>query len=170
MKLFNLILVALILLASGEVNAHKIKTAFSIVLFNDRTENIEVVHRFYLHDAEEAVWELFDKNADIIGSEETQAIFTEYVMSKFELKDQSGKAIALDTLGYQNDGGYFWVYQETPYQQGITKLYIKQDALKDVWSQQFNVVNIEGLGEVYTLNFSDRDEWLSVPVKKQKDQ
>lgn len=166
MKLLTAIFIILTLFISNTAQAHKIKTAFSIILFNDRTENIEVVHRFYLHDAEEAVWELFDKKADIIGSEQTQAIFTEYVMKKFELKDQTGKSIPLETLGFQNEGGYFWVYQETPYNKDLTKLYIKQDALKDVWSQQYNVVNIEGLDEIYTLNFSDTDEWLSIPIKK----
>lgn len=168
MKLFNAIIFSLLLFSSHQASAHKIKTAFSIILFNDRTENIEVVHRFYLHDAEEAVWELFDKKADIIGSDKTQAIFTEYVTNKFELKNQTGKTIPLDTLGYQNDGGYFWVYQETPYQPDLTKMYIKQDSLKDIWSQQYNVVNIEGLDEVYTLNFSDSDEWLSISVKNKE--
>lgn len=167
MKFLNAILITLALFVSTEVSAHKIKTAFTIILFNDRTEHIEVVHRFYLHDAEEAVWELFDKDADIIGSEKTQAIFTEYVMSKFALKDQDGHPIKLDTLGFQNEGGYFWVYQETPYKKDLTKLYIQQDALKDIWSEQYNVVNIEGLDQVYTLNFSDSDEWLSIPIKKQ---
>lgn len=133
-------------------------------MFNDRTGNLEVVHRFYLHDAEEAVWELYDKNADIIGNENTQALFANYVVEKFQLKDQQQQPIGLNTLGFQNDGGYFWVYQEISLPQHLTKLYIKQGALKEIWRDQYNVVNIEGLDQVYTLNFSDSDEWLSIKV------
>ncbi len=170
MKLITSLFISFLLAASSIAYAHKIKTAFTIVLFNDRTSNLEVVHRFYLHDAEEAVWQLFDKNVDIIGSEKTQAIFANYVTNSFALKNQTGEDIKLETLGFQNEGGYFWVYQETPLTPSLTKLYIKQNALKDVWPEQFNVVNIEGLDQVYTLNFSDRDEWLSILVKKQENQ
>lgn len=165
MKLFATALISFTLLFASSVHAHKIKTAFSILLFNERTGNLEAVHRFYLHDAEEAVWELFDKNADIIANEKTQAIFSNYVTGKFALKNQDGKDIKLETLGFQNEGGYFWVYQETPIPKDLTTLYIKQDALKDIWSEQFNVVNVEGLKQVYSLNFSDRDEWLSIETK-----
>lgn len=165
MKLLATVLISFILLFADSVHAHKIKTAFSILLFNERTGNLEAVHRFYLHDAEEAVWELFDKNADIIANEKTQAIFSNYVTGKFALKNQDGKDIKLETLGFQNEGGYFWVYQETPIPKDLTTLYIKQDALKDIWSEQFNVVNVEGLKQVYSLNFSDRDEWLSIETK-----
>lgn len=170
MKLITALFISLLLAISSIAHAHKIKTAFSIVLFNDRTQNLEIVHRFYLHDAEEAVWKLFDKNVDIIGSDKTQSIFANYVVGHFALKDQTGADIQLDTLGFQNEGGYFWVYQETSLPSSLTQLYIRQDALKDVWSEQYNVVNIEGLDQVYSLNFSDRDEWLSVPIKKQENQ
>lgn len=154
-----------ILLFSSDTHAHKMKTAFTIILFNDRTSNLEVVHRFYLHDAEEAVWEIFDENADIIGDEATQQQFANYVLNKFALKDQTNKEIPLSTVGFQNDGGYFWVYQETPTPKDLKTLNIKQQALMDIWSQQYNVVNIEGLKKVYTLNFSSSDDWLSIPIK-----
>ena len=170
MKLITTLLITLLLLVSPLVQAHKIKTAFTIVLFNERTGFLEVVHRFYLHDAEEAVWELFDKSADIIASESTQATFSNYVIDKFAIKDQNNEAIKLETLGFQNEGGYFWIYQEAPLQANWTKLSIKQNALKDIWSDQFNVVNIEGLKQVYTLNFSDSDEWLQINVSSAKQQ
>lgn len=170
MKKLTALLLGLAMCFSHQVQAHKIKTAFSIILFNDRTRHIEVVHRYYLHDSEEAVWALFDKNADIIGSEETQATFAEYAVGQFAMKDQNGRDLPIATLGYQIEGGYFWVYQETPYQTGLTELYIKQSALKDVWSEQFNMVNIEGLDKVYSLNFSDRDEWLGIEIKSKQTQ
>jgi len=153
------------LFISHQTQAHKLKSAFTIILFNDRTENIEVVHRFYLHDAEEAVWEIFDKSADIISNEKTQVLFTNYAVSAFAIKDQNDQQLALTTLGFQNEGGYFWVYQEVPRPDGLTKLKIQQKALMDIWPEQFNAVNIEGLDQVYSLNFTSTDEWQSIDVK-----
>lgn len=57
-------LAALLLMVCQAVSAHQIKAAITTVLFNPRTENIEVMHRFNLHDAEHAVKALFDKRAD----------------------------------------------------------------------------------------------------------
>lgn len=165
MKIFTSLMLAFCLTMSFTASAHKIKTAFTIILFNERTSNLEVVHRFYLHDSEEAVWELFDKSADIIADEKTQSLFANYAINKFSLKDQNNQTLKLETLGFQNEGGYFWIYQEMPMPGDLTQLKIKQDALKDLWPEQYNVVNIEGLKQVYTLNFSDYDEWLSIQVK-----
>lgn len=145
-------------------NAHKLKTAFTVVLFNERTNNLEVMHRFYLHDAEEAVWEIFDKKADIIANPETQKEFAAYVTQRFALKDQNGKDIDLDLVGFQNDAGYFWVYQEIKQPESLTQLHIRDDSLRDIWTEQFNVVNIEGLNDVVTLSFSGSDTWLSADL------
>ncbi len=150
--------------AAEQTNAHKLKTAFSIVLFNQRTNNLEVMHRFYLHDAEEAVWELIDKKADIIGDQDTQAQFTQYVINRFAMKDQTGKDIPLELVGFQNDAGFFWVYQEIKQPQDLTELHIKHDALRDIWDEQFNVVNIEGLEQIVTLSFSGSDTWLTAKL------
>lgn len=160
------ILVLTFMITSFDSQAHKIKTAFTIILFNERTSNLEVVHRFYLHDAEEAVWEIFDEKADIIGDETTQHQFSEYIINQFALRDQSDKQIQLSTVGFQNDGGYFWVYQEAPLNNNLTTLKVKQQALMDIWSQQYNVVNIEGLDKVYTLNFSSPDQWQTVAINQ----
>jgi hypothetical protein len=150
--------------SSKQQSAHKLKNAFTIVLFNERTHNLEVMHRFYLHDAEEAVWEVIDKKADIIGSEDTQEKFAQYVIKRFGLKDQAGQDIKLDLVGFQNDGGYFWVYQEVKQPVGLTQLQIRNSALRDIWDEQFNVVNIEAFGQVITLSFSGSDTWLSTDL------
>ena len=63
---------------STAAQAHQIKAAITTVLFNPRTENIEVMHRFNLHDAEHAVKALFDKHADIMDDIETQQQFADY--------------------------------------------------------------------------------------------
>ena len=145
--------------------AHKMKAAYTIVLFNERTGYLEVMHRFTLHDAEEAAWFLFDKNADIIAKDETQAQFAQYVVTQFSLKTQPKQPLELELVGYQNDEGFFWVYQEAPLPSNITHLTIRHDALREVWSEQINTVNVEGKGVVQSVSFSDADLWHTLLLK-----
>lgn len=153
-----------LLCAAMPIQAHKMKSAFTIVLFNERTNHIEVMHRFMLHDAEEAAWQLFDAKADIIADETTQAKFAAYVETKFEVQDNNGNVLPFSLVGYQNDAGYFWVYQELKIPQSIAGLRIRQDALREVWDEQFNIVNIEGRGPAKSLQFEGSEVWRTVSL------
>ena len=75
----GLLSLLLLVCCCGQLAAHEMKTALSKVLFNSRTGNIEVMHRFYVHDAEHGVKQLFDKNADLLNKQQTQQLFNQYV-------------------------------------------------------------------------------------------
>lgn len=144
---------------SCQVGAHEMKTALTKVLFNERSGNIEVMHRFYVHDAEHGVKQLFDKSADLINSEQTQQIFSEYVSAHFALATPEGQPIELTLLGGQLDGRFFWVYQEAADPGQLTGLRIKQNSLQALWPTQVNTVNIEAKGEIKSLTFSAATDW-----------
>jgi hypothetical protein len=151
-----------LLLAASSVYAHQQKIAISTVLFNPRTNNIEVMHRFDIHDAEHAVKEIFGKNADILDSQLTQQQFSDYVSSRFNLFTSKNKPLPLKTVGFETDGKFFWVYQETRQPTELTNMIIRNDALRDIWPLQVNTINVEGKGDLQTLTFSDSVELLSV--------
>lgn len=155
-------LTALLLIVSHVASAHQIKAAITTVLFNPRTENIEVMHRFNLHDAEHAVKVLFNKNADILDDKNTQKAFAEYVMTRFALLSAEGKSLTLKTVGYETEGKFFWVYQETERPPVLEGLTIRHDALRDIWPDQVNTLNVEGHGDIKTLTFRDSVELLNV--------
>ncbi|QHJ12416.1 hypothetical protein FX988_02673 [Paraglaciecola mesophila] len=152
----------LLLIAASSVFAHQQKTAISTILFNPRTENIEVMHRFNLHDAEHAVRHIFGKNADIIGSTKTQRQFSEYVSKRFAMSQENGQAILLKSAGFEIDGKFFWVYQETAEPEQLDNLVISHNALRDLWPSQINTINVEGKGDLQTLTFEDSIELLKV--------
>lgn len=151
--------------ATVPVVAHQQKAAITKVLFNPRTGNIEVMHRFYLHDAEHAVRQIFGKDADIVGTRETQSVFADYVGERFALKNGDAE-LPLSPVGFEIERAFFWVYQETPITDGISDLTIKHNALRDVWPQQINTVNIEGLDEIKTATFSGSVELKTVTIKE----
>lgn len=151
---------------SLQVQAHQLKTAITTVLFNERTGNIEVMHRFYLHDAEHAIEAVVGKGADLHGDETTRDAFSDYVMAHFAMQTLAGEALDLKTVGYQIDGPHFWVYQETAIPTQLNGLSLRHNSLQEVWSDQENMVNIErrvsGKQVVQTVNFTNQDDWLEV--------
>ncbi len=162
---FLLALTALCITFSA--SAHQLKTAVTTVLFNDRTHNIEVMHRFYLHDTEHAVGHLLDGHADILANPADQQRFADYVAGHVALKTLDGKPLDLAPVGYQVDGKFFWVYQETPIPQHELKgLKMSQGTLRDLWPTQVNMVNIEGKGKIRTLYFQNEEDWLTVKFDK----
>lgn len=151
-----------LLFAAFSISAHQQKTSFSTVLFNPRTENIEVMHRFRVHDAEHAVKEIFGKDADILDSTETQEQFGDYVSKRFSLYDSSEQLLPLKMVGVEIDGKFLWVYQETTQPTKMENMSIRHNALRDLWPKQVNTINIEGKGKLQTLTFADSVELLTL--------
>jgi hypothetical protein len=153
----------MLLTASVVVNpalAHQQKAAETTVLFNKRSGQLEVSHRFYIHDTEHAVQSLFDKNADIINSEKTQQQFANYVARQFHLRTLTGETLPISSVGFEVEGKFFWVYQETLIPANLEGVKIFNGVLRELWPTQINMVNVEGKGKVRTLYFSDNEDWL----------
>ncbi|TDF35460.1 hypothetical protein EYS14_18750 [Alteromonadaceae bacterium M269] len=142
--------------------AHQQKAAISSVLFNPRTKNIEVSHRFYLHDAEHAVKKIFGGDADIYQSADTQQKFANYVIERFAMYNNEEKQVELSTVGFEQEGKFFWVYQETAQPPELKGLTIAHHALRDIWPEQVNTINVEGKGDLQTLTFAQSVELLKV--------
>ena len=123
------LLPALMLLALP-VAAHQQKESITRVLFNERTGNIEVMHRFLLHDAEHAMRKLFSKSADLLGKPADRERFAVYVNESFSMLDQDGEKIPLLPVGLEVEGRYLWVYAEAPIPPSITELSVSQPALR----------------------------------------
>lgn len=161
-KTKSLFVFGLLCLMATPSFAHQIKAAITTVLFNPNTQNIEVMHRFKLHDAEHAVKALFQKDADILNDIATQEAFAKYARQRFALLDSDNNPISLDSVGFEIEGKHFWVYQETSKPPTLIGLKVRHDALRDIWSEQVNTLNIEGIGDVKTLTFSDSVNLLEV--------
>ena len=160
-------LIGTLLFAAFSLSAHQQKTAISTVLFNPRTENIEIMHRFRVHDAEHAVKEIFGKDADIIDSKNTQSQFGEYVHQRFNLYTSNQQPLPLKMVGVELEGQFFWVYQETMQPTRLENLTIRHDALRDLWPEQVNTINVEGKGKLQTLTFTDSIELLKLTFNTQ---
>ncbi len=143
------------LLLALPLAAHQQKEAITRVLFNPRTGNIEVMHRFLLHDAEHAVKELFGDAADLLGSAADRDQFEDYVHERFSLTDQDGRPITLTPVGNEIETRFLWVYAEAPLPENLSALTMTHDALRDLWPDQINLVNVEQNKEVQSAIFAE---------------
>jgi hypothetical protein len=149
------------LVVANNAFAHQQKAAETTVLFNKNSGQLEVSHRFYLHDTEHAVKSLFDKNADILNLEKTQQQFANYVAKQFLVHSLADENLPLTSVGYEVEGKFFWVYQETAIPSNLSGVKLFNGALRELWPTQINMVNIEGKDEVRTLYFNDNKDWVT---------
>lgn len=149
---------------SANVKAHQQKETVTTLLFNERSGNLEITHRFTLHDAEHAAKRLLDPHADLIGDSTAQRAFGRYVEERFVIRNAKKTALKLVYVGHEMEGKFFWVYQEVPLPEDIVALEVLHDVLRDIWPSQKNLVNIEKAGEVRSLEFKDDVAWLTVKL------
>nr|WP_163931037.1 DUF6702 family protein [Paraferrimonas sp. SM1919] len=153
---------ALLLAAAASAFSHQQKTAITTVLFNERSGYIEVMHKFFLHDAEHAVKDLFNRDADIIAKQQTRQQFAQYVQQNFGLSDGE-TPLKLEYVGVEIEGKYLWIYQQVPVK-AIKQLNISHGALQELWPSQVNLVNIEGKGKIQSLLFESDSDWQGVDL------
>ena len=161
-----LVLGSLLIVGNPSVFAHQKKEALTEILFNTHSGNLEVMHRYLIHDAEHAVRQLIDSDADLIASAETREAFAQYAIERFALLNDDGAILKLNYVGQEVDSAYVWVYQEMPLPESIASLGVIDNALRDIWPEQNNLVNIERNGNIQSLNFNGNTEWLSVQFEQ----
>ena len=165
---FLALLTLLCCLVPSLTAAHEQKTAVTRILFNDSTGNIEVVHRFFIHDAEHAAGVVFGRAQNLMESADSRKLFSNYVMNRFAIaaEDSRGETAELNLqyVGEEIEGQFLWVYQEARQLQDVNALSVIHVALRDIWPDQANLVNVEKDGQIYSLSFADSVESLRVEL------
>ena len=158
---FLLFVLSCLLLTSTAIG-HEQKAAVTRVVFNSNSGKLEVMHRFFLHDAEHAARQLFGESINIIESGEDRELFANYVRNRFSITavSSSGEetALLLDYVGQELDRRYVWVYQEINAPTTAASLLILNTVLTDVWPDQANLINVEKGDAVYSLDLSGSTE------------
>lgn len=152
------------LVCAAPVQAHQMNTAITRILFNERTGNIEIMHRFYLHDAEHALRKIAGRQVHLLDDLGAQQQFARYVGAHFALGLGAAVPAPLISVGQEVEGKFIWVYQELPIPKRIPTLWFRFDALQDHWPEQVNQINLEGLGAVRSLRFTRDHQWQHLAI------
>ena len=164
MRLRPLVALLLLVIAGQYAHAHQKKESMTRVLFNPRTGNIEVMHRFILHDVEHAGRKLFDRPLDLLKRADDGDLFQAYVLRKFGLADQNHRKIELRPVGHEVAGPHFWVYSEAAIPEGLSMLNVRYEVLLEVWPEQVNLVNVELNGDIHSRLFSINEREAEVAL------
>ena len=148
------------LVARPVAEAHPRKEANLEISYNERTDRVEIVHRFRLYDAEDVVQKLYEPTLSIVEDERAQALFGEYVEARFSLI-RDGQAVDLSFVGGEIADGSVWIYQEAePFPlEGVFVL--RHSALMDVFANQVSIVNIRLTDEVESFLLSRTSPWAT---------
>ncbi len=137
-----LLLLALIMPAAS----HRYFFGVSDLSVNVRTQQIEIIHQFTVHDIENAIAEIKQIHFSP-EHEKYDAYIQEYIEHGFELK-YNNTLVKLVWLGFEIKSGKIIAYQESmsKSQQSIflAELVIKNTILIDVYPRQVNTVNFQG--------------------------
>ena len=98
-RLLSVAGMAVLMGAGSGAFAHQLKVATTTVLFNDRSARLEVMHRFYLHDAEQVAGEIAGRGANLLENTEDRQRFGIYVHERFSLTDAEGGTLPLTLRG-----------------------------------------------------------------------
>jgi hypothetical protein len=152
-------LVALLLLGlATSSTAHQLQAALTTIEVNPHSERVEIVHRFYAHDAEHALDQVAGIRGDIRTDRALQEAFGRYVARRFSLTDADGSALEPELVGAEVDGDFLWVYQQLPGEDFERIARIGHDSLQEVWPQQENRVNLRRDDGVRTLILRKGDD------------
>lgn len=191
MKKFNHLWIVLIPLVgfwaapSEDAVAHQQKEAYTTLSFNARSQSLEIIHRFYIHDAEHALTQFLQIPVDLLTDRSAQAQFGTYVSQHFYLQPLGTKTSTLDLqtqtsttpistqfVGQEIEGKYIWVYQEVnrftledtkhnlPEAPSPYGLRVKMTALQELWPRQTNQVSIDvGQHKHPSIRLTIKDNW-----------
>lgn len=141
----------LLVLSSAPLGAHQQKAALTTLRYNPRSDEVEIAHRFALHDAEHAAPEVTGGDAILRSDTARQWAFARYVHEAFRLTDDSGAVLPKDLVGVEVDGSLLWIYETLPGEAGPRIARIRHEALLALWPSQENWVNVVDAEGVRTL-------------------
>lgn len=150
------------LLLSATLLAHQQQESDTSLRFNPRSGNLEIVHRFYAHDAEHAVRHILGKEADLFKSAQTRGQFAAYVHNHFGLKNADGGRVQPELLGEEIEGKFIWVYQEIPGMTVEAVGEVKATFFFDIWPRYQNVVALDLGKNTQALRLKKGDVWQSI--------
>jgi hypothetical protein len=142
--------------------AHREKTIFTTIQYNPRSGMIEVMHRTYAHDVEHTLGNTLQARGGL-ESIEAQAWVALELGPAFTMWDGTTDAlIPLELIGAEQEGEFFWIYQEAPAEKLPDALRIRHLMLRNQWPDMSNFVNVMFSSGVASALFAGNVETLTV--------
>lgn len=161
----SLLLIFATLTVLPEAHAHVAKNAVIKIAINPRSQQLEVVMRFNLHDLHHAKGQVNHSSKDssgkpLVSKEDEQLART--LAQAFHLRIGE-KSFATPYLGHEIEGKFFWVYLEAAKPESLTNISVQMAAFEKVWPNLDYLVNVELENKkIMSTRFSPSTAWHTV--------
>ena len=154
-----LALVAVIIMGMGlgvrSAAAHRANAAVTTIEWNERTGNLEIIHRLHAHDAQVAVSDVMGVHPPDLTELKPRAALALYVSRDFSMQNADGRRLRQEIVGAELQGNYVYVYQEVALEKAPECLLITNGIMLDVFRKQINTVNFKTPHGVRSAEFSE---------------
>ncbi len=147
MRIVKLIVITLLVCLFGKpALAHKLNAAETSISYNQRTKNLEIVHRFFMHDVNHLIQAYYKNKTDkpLEGVDET--LFTDYIIenTKLNLIDKNGEKLTYSYIGSEQDGKHYFIYQEVSSNlvKPLAEVEIDVTTMQNKWKPKYWLFNI----------------------------
>ncbi|MBB5210867.1 DUF6702 family protein [Microbulbifer hydrolyticus] len=148
-RIYSFLLLVLLALLGSQAHAHRYHFGLTELSVNERTQSLEIAHRFFVADVERAL--------SLSAGEEMQDARKQmeaYVNQHFQMRSESGALVKPRWVGMESDVHDVWIYQEVPLTAVQGKSFkVRQTMLMEVERDQVNTLNLtrDGDTQSYTL-------------------
>lgn len=143
-KLLQYILCLLLIgMSCQSVQAHRLDATETTISFNPRTQHVEIIHKFYLHDVNHLIQQHFASNPDANRASKNDA-FVQYILKGLKLNVSQAEK-PLEFVGAEEDGKFFYIYQEVSIKEPKTIKFISVDtrSMKNSWKPSHWLFSVE---------------------------
>ncbi|MEE2527188.1 DUF6702 family protein [Hyphobacterium sp. HN65] len=128
-------------LTIGPANAHRVHEAVTEIRFNERTSEVEIVHRLFAHDLEFAMVEAGMSEDTVPGSSEWNAAADDFLSAAFSF-GMNGEIREPDFVGLELEGRFVWAYYVVPAQEAYSEVAVDNRLMMSSFEDQANLTNV----------------------------
>lgn len=135
---------------TAPVHAHRMKAGATEIAVNERTGEMEIIHRVYAHDLLEALGNLELDETELLSSQSGLAQIEQLVRAEFRVAEGDGRLLELTYVGAELDGEFAWIYFTAPVPANTSSFVVDNDLLSNAFEDQVMMTNFRFNSDVRT--------------------
>jgi hypothetical protein len=139
---------------------HPLHLSVSDLVLNPQSGSLEISHRIFLDDLEDALKEYTGQPIDLTNPKDpqyAQEMVGRYLQQHFQLHI-NGKAVKPQYVGYELEEEAVWAYMEVPGLRQFGSISIQNTLFFDRFTDQLNLVHVSQKGKIKSLRLDSKSE------------
>lgn len=140
----SLVLAAVMVLGGANPStAHKYYATLSLIDYNPRSSNFEIVHRFFVHDVEEVLSSKAGEEVFWDNPDKMEPMLKALLASEFSFVIDGLEKSEPEYIGFEVEGELMFIYQTVAYQgERPSGFSVASSMLMGFYDDQVNTVNL----------------------------